>query len=271
VEAVTTRPSLSGWAHYEQDVWELYHTEIDRAELHDLATEHPEKLDELIGLWFYEAGVNHAFPLDDRGALEIILSPRPQLVAPRERYVYRPGGSEVPENLAVNIRNRSYSIGALVDVPESGAEGVLFSHGSRFGGHALNVKDNRLCYVYNFIGIHEQRIVADRDVPVGENLLLAASFEKTGEEPRGVAHGTLSMYHGDDLVGSGAIKTQPGRLAIAGEGLNSGRDTGDPVTGNYPGTAPWAFTGTLHRVAADVSGEPYLDLEREAVAMLSRE
>ena len=73
------------------------------------------------------------------------------------------------------------------------------------------------------------------------------------------------------MVGSGAIKTQPGRFAIAGEGLNSGRATGDPVTDDYPGTAPWAFTGTLHRVAADVSGEPYLDLEREAVAMLSRE
>jgi len=270
-KAVTTHPSLSGWAHYEQDVWELYHTETDRAELHDLAAEHPDKLNELIGLWFYEAGVNHAFPLDDRGALEIILTPRPQLVAPRERYVYRPGGAEVPENIAVNIRNRSYSIGAQVDIPAAGAEGVLFSHGSRFGGHALYVKDNRLCYVYNFIGMHEQRIVADRDLPAGDNLLLAASFDKTGEEPRGVAHGTLSLYHGDELVGSSTIRTQPGKFSIAGEGLNPGRDTGEPVTDDYPGTSPWAFTGTLHRVAVDVSGEPYLDLEREAVAMLSRE
>ena len=71
---------------------------------------------------------------------------------PRNRYVYYPGTAEVPESQAVNIRNRSYAIGALVDIPAPGAEGVLFAHGSRFGGHALYVKDNRLHYVYNFVG-----------------------------------------------------------------------------------------------------------------------
>ena len=68
----------------------------------------------------------------------------------------------MPESQAVNIRNRSYAIGALVDIPAPGAEGVLFAHGSRFGGHALYVKDNRLHYVYNFVGSLEQKIVADR-------------------------------------------------------------------------------------------------------------
>jgi hypothetical protein len=68
------------------------------------------------------------------------------------------------------------------------------------------------------------------------------------------------------------IKTQPGKFAIAGEGLCVGRDSGEPVTDDYPGEPPWAFTGgTLHRVAIDVSGEPYLNLEREAAAMLARE
>jgi arylsulfatase len=271
-KAVTTHPALSGWDHYEQDTWELYDTEADRAELRDLAAEHPEKLTELIGLWFYEAGVNHAFPLDDRSALEILLTPRPQLVAPRDRYVYRPGGVEIPESVAVNVRNRPYSIGAQVDIPAPGAEGVLFSHGSRFGGHALYVKDNRLCYVYNFVGQAEQKIVATEDLPTGENLLLSASFDKTGELPRGVAQGTLSLHYGDRLVGEGKIQTQPGKFSIAGEGLNTGRDAGEPVTDDYPGTAPWAFTGgTLHRIAVDVSGAPYIDLEREAAAMLARE
>ena len=84
------------------------------------------------------------------------------LTAPRDRYLYYPDTAEVPESQAVNVRNRSYSIGALVDIPGPGAEGVLFAHGSRFGGHALYVKDNRLHYVYNFVGIVEQQIVADR-------------------------------------------------------------------------------------------------------------
>ncbi|QSE87044.1 arylsulfatase [Rhodococcus koreensis] len=270
-KAVTTHPAISGWARFPDDTWELYHTQIDRTELHDLAAEEPGRLAELIGLWFHEAGANQAFPLDDRSGVEILTTARPQLAPPRNRYVYRPGGAEVPESVAVNIRNRSYSIGALVDLPEPGASGVLFAHGSRFGGHALYVKDNRLRYEYNFLG-SEQRIVATEDLPTGENLILAASFDKDGEDPPGTAHGTLTLFYGDRKVGEGRIKTQPGKFSIAGEGLTAGRDTGEPVTDDYPGTAPWAFTGgTLHRVAVDVSGEPYVDLEREAAAMLSRE
>jgi arylsulfatase len=271
-KAVTTHPALSGWDHYEQDTWELFHTETDRSELHDLAAEYPDKLAEMVGLWFYEAGVNHALPLDDRSALEILTTPRPQLVPPRDRYVYHPGVAEIPESVAVNIRNRSYTIAALVDLPAPGAQGVLFSHGSRFGGHALYVKDNRLHYVYNFVGIAEQRVAATQDLPVGENLILSAGFSKDGEDPPGVANGTLSLYYGEEKVGEGRIKTQPGKFSIAGEGLNIGGDRGEPVTDDYPGTAPWAVTGgTLRRVVVDVSGEPYVDLEREAVAMLSRE
>jgi arylsulfatase len=174
--------------------------------------------------------------------------------------------------VAVNIRNRSYSIGVVVDIPARGAEGVLFAHGSRFGGHALYVENNRLNYVYNFVGITEQHVVANQDVPIGENLILSASFDKEGEDPPGVAVGTLSLYHGDQKVGEARIKTQPGKFSIAGEGLNVGCDRGEPVSDDYPGSAPWAFTGgTVHRVVVDVSGDPYVNLEREAVAMLSRE
>ncbi len=271
-KAVTTHPAISSWGNFEKDTWELYHAAEDRSELHDLAAENPEKLTELIGMWFYEAGVNHAFPLDDRNALEIFLNPRPQLVPARNRYIYRPGGAEVPESVAVNIRNRSYSIAALVDIPGPGAQGVLFAHGSRFGGHALYIKDNKLTYVYSFVGRVEQKIVATVDVPTGTNLLLSASFDKEGEQPKGVAQGTLSLYHGDHKVGEGHIMTQPGKFAIGGEGLNVGKDGGAPVTDDYPGVAPWTFTGgTLRRLAIDVSGEPYVDLEREAAAMIARE
>jgi arylsulfatase len=87
-----------------------------------------------------------------------------------------------------------------------------------------------------------------------------------------VATGILSLYHGDHKVGEGRIKTQPGGFTIAGEGLCVGRDSGEAVTDDYPGDPPHGFTGgTLKRVAIDVSGEPYLDLEREAAALIMRE
>ena len=149
---------------------------------------------------------------------------------------------------------------------------MLFAHGSRFGGHALYVKDNRLHYVYSFVGSLEQRIVAEQELPTGEDLILSAAFEKEGDDPPGVAIGTLSLYHGDVKVGEERIRTQPGKFSIAGDGLCVGRDSSDPVTADYPGAAPYRFTGgTIKRVAVDVSGEPYVDLEREAVAMMSRE
>jgi arylsulfatase len=271
-KAVTTHPTLSGWSNFAQDTWELYHTEVDRSEMHDLAASEPERLQEMITLWYAEAGANGAFPLDDRGALEIVITPRPLLSPARNRYVYYPDLADVPESQAVNIRNRSYSIGALVDIPAAGAEGVLFAHGSRFGGHALYVKDNRLHYVYSFVGSLEQKIVATEDMPTGEGVILSAAFEKDGEDPPGVSVGTLSLFHGDVKVGEGRIRTQPGKFAIAGDGLCVGRDSSDPVTNDYPGTAPFRFTGgTINRVAVDVSGEPYVDLEREAVAMMARE
>jgi hypothetical protein len=176
------------------------------------------------------------------------LTPRPQLATPRNRYVYYPDVADVPELQAVNIRNRSYSVGALVDIPGPGAEGVLFAHGSWFGGHALYVKDNRLHYAYNFVGMFEQKVAATEDLPAGENLILSASFDKDGEDPPGVATGVLSLYYGDRKIGEGRIKT------------------------DYPGERPHRFTGgVINRVAVDVSGEPYLDLEREAEAMLARE
>ena len=269
-KAVTTHPTLSGWSHFNDDVWELYHTDVDRAELHDLAAAQPEKLREMVNLWFAEAGANGAFPLDDRSAVEIMMTPRPQLTAPRNRYRYYPDVAAVPEAQAVNTHNRSFTIGALVDLPAPGAQGTLFAQGSRFGGHTLYVKDNRLRYVYNFVGMVEQRIEADTDLPVGKNLILSAAFVKDGQEGPGIATGILSLYIGDKKVGEGRIKTQPGQFGL-GSGVTAGRSA-RAVSSDFPGERPWRFTGgTIRFVAVDVSGEPYVDIERQAEAMLMQE
>jgi arylsulfatase len=117
----------------------------------------------------------------------------------------------------------------------------------------------------------EQLIVAGEEIPTGEDLILSASFVKDGEDPPGVATGILTLFHGEDEVGEGRIKTQPGQFGLAGTDLTVGRSTSQ-VTHDYPGERPWRFSGgTIKTVAIDVSGEPYVDLERAAAAMIARE
>jgi arylsulfatase len=227
-KAVTTHVGAQNWGDYANDTWELYNTDEDRSECHDLAAQQPGRLRDLVNLWYVEAGANSALPLDDRGPVEIFTTPRPVLTAPRDSYTYYPGTAEVPESQAVNIRNRTYSIGALCDIPDQRAQGVLFAHGSRFGGHALYIKDGLLHYVYDFVGSLEQKITATEMIPTGDEVILSASFDKDGEDPPGIANGVLSLYYGDRKVGEGRIKTQPGKFAIGGEGLCVGRTAARP-------------------------------------------
>jgi arylsulfatase len=257
------------WAGYATQRWELFDTEADPSECHDLAEQHPDMVQELIGLWWAEAGRYNALPLENRNALEILTTERPQLSKPRDRFVYYPGGSEIPESVAPNIRNRSYTIAveATIDTEEAG--GVLFAHGSRFGGHALYIKDRKLKYVYNFAGLDEQIVESTAEVPTG-HVVLSASFERDGDAMP--AEGTLTLHIRDEDAGEGRIKTQPGKFSIAGEGLNIGREGGEAVTDDYPGEYPWRFVGgTIHRAAVDVSGATFVDLAMEARAAFARD
>ena len=117
----------------------------------------------------------------------------------------------------------------------------------------------------------EQHVVGTEDIPTGEDLILSASFEKDGEDPPGVSTGIVSLFHGEQRVGEGRIKTQPAAFGLSGTDLAVGRAISN-ITDDYPGERPWAFTGgTIKRLAVDVSGEPYVDLERAAAAMIARE
>jgi len=209
-------------------------------------------------------------PYEEPKAPELMASPRPQPAPERNLFVYYPGTAPVPEGVAVNTRNRSYTIVADVGIPEGGAEGVLFAFGTRFGGHALYVKNNRLHYVYNYVGSLEQTVTSTEEIPSGR-ATLSAAFNKEREEPRGTAHGTLTLYINDRKVGEEQIQTQPGKFGLAGAGLLVDRNSGEAVTNDYPGERPWSFTGTVHKIMVDVTGEPYVHHEKEAAAMMARE
>jgi arylsulfatase A-like enzyme len=269
-KAATAVPAApDSWGDFAQQRWELYNTDEDPTECNDLAEREPVKLQEMVSLWWAEAGRYQALPLESRNAIEILGAQRPELSRPRSRYVYYPGGAGIPESVAPNIRNRSYTIAAEIDVETTEAGGVLFSQGSRFGGHALYIRDGKLFYSYNWIGERIQTIESDVAVPTG-HVVVSASFERENEELP--TTGTLTLHIRDEAVGSGQIMTQPGKFGLGGGGLVVGSSGLEPVVDDYPGDAPHAFVGgTIRRVLIDISGEPFVDLAAEAKAAFARQ
>jgi arylsulfatase len=267
-KAAALHAPISGKGHFDQDRWELYHVDSDRAEARNVADQHPEKLQELIDAWFEEAETNFVLPLDDRPAIEQITDERPSSEPARSRYIYYPDTSPVPESTAVSIRGRSYKILADVELtPES--EGVIFAHGSRFGGHSLFVSDGKLHYVYNFLGIKPEQTFVSEPLEPGKHVL-GMEFIREGAGEHMESVGTTKLYVDDTVVAEGPMRAQIGPFTLCGDGLCVGYDSADPVSRSYPPGFP--FTGgQILGVGVDVSDEQYLDLEREAAAAFARD
>ena len=149
---------------------------------------------------------------------------------------------------------------------------MLFAMGARFGGHALYVKDNRLHYVNSYVGSVEQMVVGSEDIPTGRQLILSAAFDKDGQEPDVRHRSALALPRRPQGRQRAGSRPSSARSPSPARACPSAGTSGEPVTQDYPGEPPYRFTGgTIDRVAVDVSGEPYLDLEREAALMLMRE
>ncbi len=269
-KAVTTHGPISGKGEFDKDVWELYHVDSDRSEDHNLAAENPGKLQEMIDLWFDQAGKYNVLPLDDRTPPQLLTLERPKHEPARDTYIYYPGAAEVPEAEAVSIIGRSYKILANVNIKERDAHGVLFAHGSRFGGHSLFIKDGKLWYVYNFLGIPpEQQIVSSVTVSPGKHTV-GVEFTKDGTGQYGESTGTAKLFIDEKEVGQGKIRTQPANFMLSGDGLCVGRDSGDPVSKEY--SAPGEFEGgQIQAVAVSVGDDHYIDLEKQAAAAFARD
>ena len=267
-KAVAVHAPLTDKGNFDKDVWQLYHVDVDRAEANDLAKENPEKLAELIKLWDEEADKNQAKPLDDRTAMQQIQIERPTEEEARDSYTYYPHTSAVPEAVAVNIRGKSYSILANVEINEANASGVIFAHGSRFGGHSLFIKDKKLYYVYNFLGITEQQLVSTALKPGKYTLGVGFTREKAGKYGESV--GTAELYVNGEEVASGPMTAQVGKFTLVGDGLCVGWDSGDPVSKLY--TSPGEFKGgTISFVTVSTGEEQYTDLETEAARAWAKE
>jgi len=275
-KAVTVHGPMAGMSGFENDTWQLFHTDVDRAEARDLAAEEPGRLDALKKLWMDEARANDVLPLND---LQIIGNAEDfekfvQMefhipVPPSGQYTYYPGTSEVPERSAANVHGVSYKVLAEVDLTP-GTQGVIFAHGSRFGGHALFVKDGAVTYAYNFLGIPpENRVSAP--APTSGRHIIGVDFakERTGEYREGI--GPLRLWIDDQMVAEQEIRTVLGHFSLCGEGLCIGYDSGDAVSSMYAGSS-FEFTGgEIHKVTFDIADDAYVDVEAHLRAAMARD
>ena len=146
---------------------------------------------------------------------------------------------------------------------------MIFAHGSRFGGHALFLKDRRLWYVYNFLGVPPEQQLRSEPIQPGKHVLgMEFAKERTGDH--GEAIGTTTLYVDEQAVASGPMRTQAAQFTLCGDGLCVGRDSADAVSKEY--TSPARFTGgRILQVEVNVGDDQYVDLERHAAAMMARE
>ena len=250
--------------------WELYHIDEDFAENHNVAAEHRDKLIEMVGRWYVEAGKYDVLPIDSRGTLRFA-DERPELAPDRIRYTYYPGTQTVPPNSSPKILNRPHAFEADVDVPAGGAEGVLLSAGGVDGGFTFYVKDGKLQYDYNYLTLDLFHVESANPVPAGRHKL-RFEFEPTGKPDIAAgkgAPGRAQLYIDGSLTGQADLPvTIPLSLSLAG-GFECGADNGSPVTDAYHG--PFAFTGTLYNVVVDVSGDLIQDHDAKAKMLLARQ
>jgi arylsulfatase len=261
----------AGWSHFDSDRWELYHLAADRSQCRDLASEHPDKLEELKALWFSEAEKYNGLPLADLNIVETMLRWRPYLSRERSTFTYYPDAAEVGMGAAVELVGKSFSVVAEVTVDTTGAEGVLFKQGGAHGGHVLFIQDGRLHYAYNFLGEREQLISSPDAVPLGRHLF-GVRYTRGGTVPNShTPLGEAVLYIDAAAVATlPEMITQPGTFGLAGATISVGRNTGSAVSGRYK--APFSFTGgAITQVTVDTSDAPYDDLQHQLALAFSRD
>jgi len=240
---VGAQPPLS------EDVWELYDTTKDWSQAHNLAKELPDKLAELQRLFELEAGKYNVFPLDDRKAERANpdLAGRPAVVHGTTQLLF-PGMRRVQENTVINTKNKSHSVTAEIEVPESGAKGVIVAQGGGFGGWSLYAHEGKLKYFYNFLGMRHFEATASSKLPAGTH---QARMEFT-YDGGGIGKGAgVTLYVDGQQVGEGRLERTTALFFSMDETTEIGCDMGEPVSHDY-GPRGNEFNGKVNWVQIDI-------------------
>ena len=221
---------------FEDEKWALYDTSKDFSECHDLSADEPEKLKEMIDLWWGEAESFNVLPLDDRGN-ELFFMRREDRLPPSKPQRFLQDTPHLERFKIPDVRNRSFEIAAKVTL-DGDSEGVLVASGGRTGGIVLYVTDFHLVFEYNFMG-SSTILSSKKKLDAGE-CELGVSYLKTAEN-----HGIASLYieNSDNRVHLGEVEidTLPYRQTMYG--MDVGKDLGPTVSDKYVG--PFTFTGDL--------------------------
>lgn len=230
--------------------WELYKLDDDFSQANDLASTSPGKLKELQDLFWTEAEKFNVLPLDWRGVerLNAELQGRPRLAGDRKRYEYFPGQIALPDGAAPPVLNKSFTVTADINIPDNGAEGMIFTHGGLTGGYGIYLKGGKAHFVYNMLAI-ERFTISSEELPKGRvSLAMNLVYEgKAGERGKPA---TVTLTANGKKVGEGKLpKTVPLQFSL-GEGVDVGTDTGSAVDFTYE--LPFTFTGEIEKVAVEL-------------------
>jgi arylsulfatase A-like enzyme len=253
---------------FDDDNWELYDTNKDWSQANNLAKELPEKLHYLQRLWLIEAVRYNVLPLDDNlGArLDSDTAGRPVLIQGNSQILFGSMG-RLSENSVVNIKNKSHSVTAEIEVPATGAEGVIVAQGGNIGGWSLYAKGGKLKYCYNLLGIDQFYAESSSALPPGDHQVRMEFAYAGGGLGKG---GVVSLYVDSQKVGEGKVAATAAMIFSADDGCDVGKDTGSPVSPDY-GPRGNEFSGRVKGVqlalGKDAVSVDHLVNPEEAVRM----
>jgi len=233
---------------FDEDVWELYDTNTDWTQSKDLAKENPEKLAKMQRMFLIEAAKYGVLPLDDRSfeRFNADLAGRPQLIKGKSQMLFG-GMSRLPEHAVLQMHNKSYAVTAEIEVPQSGAEGVIVSLGAGIGGWSLYAKDGKLKHCYNFFGIEHFFAESQQAIPAGKHQVRMEFAYDGGGLAKG---GDVSLYVDGKKDGEGRVeRTVP--MLFGTDTCDVGKDAGSPVSPDYTATDS-KFNGTVNWVQMDI-------------------
>lgn len=255
----STTPIRFPWATIGQDpdpmdfAWELYNITDDFSQAKNLAKENPKKLKELQDLFWIEAKKYNVLPLDASFSSRVDPAIRPSLTQGRNEFTYTDGMIRIPEGATPDVKNKSYSIKADVEIPSQGAEGILATQGGRFGGWGLLVLNGKPLFVHALSNQEKDkyRIASDKILTSGKHTI---QFDFT-YDGGGIGKGGKGVLKVDgEVVAEGRIEHTVGARFSLDETFDVGSDTGTPVIEDYVEKMPFQFTGKLNKVVINLLG-----------------